>query len=82
MEGDATLFMRADQAESSWSVIRPILDFWESGKPADFPNYQAGSWGPEAADILVARGGHSWVMPTMLECDEGSATCQVKTVPH
>lgn len=82
MEGDATLFMRADQAESSWSVIHPILDFWASSKPADFPNYQAGSWGPEAADILVARGGHSWVMPTMLECDEGTATCQVKTVPH
>jgi glucose-6-phosphate 1-dehydrogenase len=82
MEGDATLFMRADQAESSWSVIHPILDFWETSKPADFPNYQAGSWGPEAADILVARGGHSWVMPTMLECDEGSATCQVRTVPH
>jgi glucose-6-phosphate 1-dehydrogenase len=82
MEGDATLFMRADQAESSWSVIRPILDFWETSKPADFPNYQAGSWGPEAADILVARGGHSWLMPTMLECDEDTATCQVRTVPH
>jgi glucose-6-phosphate 1-dehydrogenase len=82
MEGDATLFMRADQAESSWSVIRPILDFWDTSKPADFPNYQAGSWGPEAADILVARGGHSWLMPTMLECDEDTATCQVRTVPH
>jgi glucose-6-phosphate 1-dehydrogenase len=82
MEGDATLFMRADQAESSWSVIHPILDFWENSKPADFPNYQAGSWGPEAADILIARGGHSWLMPTMLECDEGTATCQIKTVTH
>ncbi|MBT0892559.1 glucose-6-phosphate dehydrogenase [Geobacter hydrogenophilus] len=68
--GDATLFMRADQVESAWGVISPILDTWESVPPADFPNYQAGSWGPETADLLIAKEGHSWVQPDLL-AEEG-----------
>ena len=46
--GDATLFMRADQVEAAWSVIDPVLDGWQAVLPDDFPNYSAGSWGPEA----------------------------------
>jgi glucose-6-phosphate 1-dehydrogenase len=65
MRGDATLFMRADQVESAWSVITPILEAWDSVPPADFPNYQPGSWGPEAADLLIARDGHSWLQPAI-----------------
>jgi glucose-6-phosphate 1-dehydrogenase len=65
MLGDATLFMRADQVESAWSIITPILDAWDSVPTADFPNYQPGSWGPEAADVLIARDGHSWLQPTI-----------------
>jgi glucose-6-phosphate 1-dehydrogenase len=63
MRGDATLFMRADQVESAWSLLSPILEAWESIPPTDFPDYPAGSWGPEAADILIARDGHSWLQP-------------------
>jgi glucose-6-phosphate 1-dehydrogenase len=66
MRGDATLFMRADQIETAWSVITPILDVWEAVTPTDFPNYQAGSWGPEAAEILIAQDGRSWLMPTVV----------------
>jgi glucose-6-phosphate 1-dehydrogenase len=66
MRGDATLFMRADQIETAWSVITPILDVWEAVTPADFPNYQAGSWGPEAAEVLIAQDGRSWLMPTVV----------------
>lgn len=65
MRGDATLFMRADQVESAWSVISPILDAWNLVQPADFPNYPAGSWGPETADMLIARDGHSWLQPVI-----------------
>ncbi len=39
MSGDATLFMRADQVEASWSVLTPILNAWADLKPVDFPNY-------------------------------------------
>ncbi|MBT1071414.1 glucose-6-phosphate dehydrogenase [Pelotalea chapellei] len=63
IRGDATLFMRADQIETAWSVIAPILDVWEAVPPADFPDYAAGSWGPETADLLIAKEGHSWLQP-------------------
>ncbi|WP_025762027.1 glucose-6-phosphate dehydrogenase [Dyadobacter tibetensis] len=61
MEGDATLFMRADQVEAAWKVIMPILDTWAIRKPEDFPNYAPDSWGPDDADALLARDGHSWI---------------------
>ena len=82
MRGDATLFMRADQTEAAWSVITPILDVWESVRPTDFPNYQAGTWGPEAAEILTAQDGRNWVVPTFLECQEDMAKCRVATEPR
>ncbi len=62
--GDATLFMRADQVEQAWSLLMPVLDVWESLPPSDFPNYAAGTWGPEAANNLIARDGRSWYTPT------------------
>ncbi|HTP65346.1 MAG TPA: glucose-6-phosphate dehydrogenase [Geobacteraceae bacterium] len=67
VRGDATLFMRADQVESAWSVITPVLEAWETTPPTGFPDYRAGSWGPEGADLLIAREGHSWLMPEVRE---------------
>ena len=64
--GDATLFMRADQVEQAWSIVTPILDAWQDVPPIDFPNYAAGTRGPEAAESLVAQDGHSWLpLPTL-----------------
>jgi glucose-6-phosphate 1-dehydrogenase len=62
MRGDATLFMRADQVETSWSLLTPILAAWES-QTRDIPQYSAGTWGPEAAEVLIARDGRSWIQP-------------------
>ncbi|QDV32310.1 glucose-6-phosphate dehydrogenase [Tautonia plasticadhaerens] len=60
MTGDATLFSRTDLVEAAWQVAQPILDAW-SGRPArDFPNYDAGSWGPVAANDLLERDGRRW----------------------
>ena len=61
MKGDATLFQRADQIEVGWKIVQPILDVWQSLKPRDFPNYPTGSWGPKAADELLARDGRQWL---------------------
>jgi glucose-6-phosphate 1-dehydrogenase len=77
MEGDATLFLRGDQAEAAWTVISPVLDVWNSVRPTDFPNYQAGTWGPEAAEILIAQDGRSWITPTSLHCREDLAVCRI-----
>ncbi|MXV51108.1 glucose-6-phosphate dehydrogenase [Pedobacter sp. HMF7647] len=62
MQGDATLFMRSDQVEEAWDVITPILETWESRPSLDFPNYAAGSWGPENSEALIAREGHVWAL--------------------
>jgi glucose-6-phosphate 1-dehydrogenase len=60
MIGDATLFQRADNVETGWQVVQPILDAWAKNPPKDFPNYAAGSAGPAAADELLARDGRAW----------------------
>ena len=61
MEGNATLFMRADQVEAAWKIVMPILETWENRPPIDFPNYAPDSWGPEDAEALIARDGHNWI---------------------
>jgi glucose-6-phosphate 1-dehydrogenase len=81
MRGDATLFMRADQTEAAWSILDPILDVWGTVPPADFPNYQAGTWGPEGAEILTAQDGRSWVTPTFLQCQDEAASCRIIAEP-
>lgn len=65
MNNDATLFMRSDQVEAAWQIIMPILDAWSEKQPVDFPNYKAGTWGPEAAHGLLDLG-HHWPLPTEL----------------
>ncbi|WP_214072801.1 glucose-6-phosphate dehydrogenase [Mucilaginibacter sp. dw_454] len=60
MLGDQTLFMRGDQIEAAWELIMPILSTWTNKKSLNFPNYSAGSWGPESAEALIARDGFTW----------------------
>lgn len=60
IEGNPTLFMRADQVEAAWKIIQPVLDAWKSRPPVDFPNYAPGTWGPEDAEALIAKDGHHW----------------------
>jgi glucose-6-phosphate 1-dehydrogenase len=64
MMGDATLFQRADMVEAGWSAVQPILDVWAALPPRDFPNYAAGTWGPEQADELLRREGREWRNPS------------------
>jgi glucose-6-phosphate 1-dehydrogenase len=58
--GDAALFTRSDEVEHAWGIVTPILDAWTEGEAPGFPNYEAGSWGPAAADELLARDGRRW----------------------
>jgi glucose-6-phosphate 1-dehydrogenase len=60
LQGDASLFTRADEVEEAWSIVDPIIDTWASSPPPDFPNYDAGTWGPVAADELLGREGRRW----------------------
>jgi glucose-6-phosphate 1-dehydrogenase len=60
MLGDSTLFTRSDEVEASWSLITPIHQGWESAPAPEFPNYEAGSWGPKEADKLLERDWRAW----------------------
>jgi glucose-6-phosphate 1-dehydrogenase len=59
MLGDSTLYARRDMVERGWEIVTPILEGWKKPAP-DFPNYEAGSWGPEAAIELIQRDGREW----------------------
>jgi glucose-6-phosphate 1-dehydrogenase len=63
MVGDGTLFIRGDEAESSWKLCTPILDYWRSVGREGMEQYAAGSWGPAGADALLASAGQVWRQP-------------------
>ncbi|MEA3413827.1 MAG: glucose-6-phosphate dehydrogenase [Pseudomonadota bacterium] len=66
--GDATLFKRADNIETGWSLVQPIIDVWQALPPREFPNYVSGTWGPTAADELLARDGRHWIYSATPGC--------------
>src|SRR5215217_1629210 len=60
MRGDATLFIRADEAEAQWRLITPIEEAWAGDGARELPVYAAGTDGPPVADELLKRSGHKW----------------------
>jgi len=61
MQGDASLFARADEIELAWGIIDPILAAWQQPGALPLAFYEPGSWGPAEADELLARDGRAWV---------------------
>ena len=60
MLGNQTLFQRAEFVEEGWRMIQPMLEAWQHPPQQDFPNYAAGSTGPQASDDMLAANGHAW----------------------
>jgi glucose-6-phosphate 1-dehydrogenase len=60
MQGDATLFIRGDEAEEQWRLITPMEEAWASQGVRELAVYAAGTDGPQEADELPARNGHRW----------------------
>ena len=54
IQGDQTLFTRWDAVERAWEIVTPVLDVWHNTKDFSFPNYAAGSQGPQSAHELFA----------------------------
>ena len=62
--GDSTLYARNDMAERGWELVMPILDEWaRSETETAFPNYEAGTWGPEASHQIIESQGRHWRKP-------------------
>jgi glucose-6-phosphate 1-dehydrogenase len=56
--GDPPLFPRQEEVERSWQILDQVEEYWEKhGAPEPYP---AGSWGPKAADEMMARDGRAW----------------------
>jgi len=61
MLGDQTLFTRGDEVEASWRILTPILEIWDAPAPPDaIPLYEAGTWEPMEAELLINRDGRRW----------------------
>ena len=60
IRGDSTLFTRQDSVERAWELCDPLIEKWQTGQPQ---LYTAGSWGPDAADDLLAQDGRRWRRP-------------------
>jgi glucose-6-phosphate 1-dehydrogenase len=60
--GDATLFTRDDEVEAAWRFVSPILEGCAAQGPASLPTYPPGTWGPKAAEALIAADGNRWHM--------------------
>ncbi|MDT0160030.1 MULTISPECIES: glucose-6-phosphate dehydrogenase [Bacillus] len=69
MRGDATNFTHWDEVALSWSFVDKISEVWENHKAKNFPNYEAGTMGPEEADQLLAKEGFSWWPVADLDVD-------------
>ena len=63
VQGDQTLFARADGVEECWRFIDPVINYWSENKTAPLYSYPAGSWGPEEADRLINQSGAGWRYP-------------------
>jgi len=59
MLGDATLFTRIDEVEAQWSFVDSVVAQWQGSAP-DFPNYPAGTSGPQSAEALMSRDSRLW----------------------
>ncbi len=57
MKGDGALFTREDSVEAAWAVVETVLKTHHRALP-----YKRGSWGPKAADALIAKDG-GWHNP-------------------
>src|SRR5215471_6668029 len=60
MLGDPTLFSRHDFVEDSWALISPVHRAWAAAGERALPSYEAGEWGPEEADEMMAADGRRW----------------------
>ncbi|MEL6142122.1 MAG: glucose-6-phosphate dehydrogenase [Bacteroidota bacterium] len=63
MKGDATLYARGDSVEAAWAFIDPILNAWQEDDNISLHSYEAGTWGPAAADDLWQAHGGGWRNP-------------------
>ncbi|WP_416442245.1 glucose-6-phosphate dehydrogenase [Leeuwenhoekiella sp. A16] len=76
MQGDATLYARADEVEAAWSFVDPILDYWKKDSNVNTYGYSVGTWGPKNSDDLI-EDDYGWRNPGEHLTDD-SGFCIIK----
>lgn len=71
MNGDSTLFARADAVEAAWKFVAPIQEVWAEEKAQKIHGYPCGTWGPEQADDLMSEHNQGWRYPCKNLSDDG-----------
>ncbi|EKD28913.1 MAG: hypothetical protein ACD_79C00165G0002, partial [uncultured bacterium] len=61
MLGDQSLFIRSDSMEIAWSLLDPILEYWNECETVP-ENYAAGSWGPQSSFDLIEKDDRNWIV--------------------
>jgi glucose-6-phosphate 1-dehydrogenase len=61
LNGDASLFTRADEIEHAWHIVDPILRGWDSPHAPPLHFYESGTDGPAEADNFIALDGRHWL---------------------
>lgn len=69
MQGDATLYARADEVEAAWAFVDPIINNWKK-KSAKVHGYPVGTWGPKDADDLITEKESGWRNPSPCLADD------------
>lgn len=59
LSSNATLFLRDDELHEAWRWVDPVLTFWQDQEQRP-ELYTAGTWGPAAATLLLAKDGRLW----------------------
>ena len=60
MIGDNTLFQQAEEVETAWHIVQPVLDDWRDAPVRDLATYAAGSEGPAEAEDMLTQDGRRW----------------------
>jgi glucose-6-phosphate 1-dehydrogenase len=60
LQGDASLFARADEVELAWSIIDPIILAWDGPAAPPLQRYPAGLWGPDSSTAWMRDQGREW----------------------
>ena len=89
LQGDASLFTRADEVEQAWGIVDPIIDAWADGPPPNLPELRRrhvgpgrGRRAPRRATAVAgggSRAGEPW--PSTCRCRSASPCCASRRVP-
>jgi glucose-6-phosphate 1-dehydrogenase len=67
LKGEASLFMRSDEIETAWRIVDPVISGWETAGKPPLCFYKPGSWGPEEADLFMAKRERAWSLGCLQE---------------